>query len=109
MMSRSPTGSLGIKSPTLQINTTFILKVTNADYMDPPLPHTGRTSRQTRRPHCVLGFSIISITGELEWIEVGDSRRRSRQDDSEGRKMGIEDKARWRKGDVAYVPTRGNS
>ncbi|GFO49462.1 hypothetical protein PoB_007596700 [Plakobranchus ocellatus] len=36
----------------------------------------------------------------LEENEVEDSRRRGRWDDSAGKEVGIEDKARWRKRDV---------
>ncbi|GFO01353.1 hypothetical protein PoB_002785800 [Plakobranchus ocellatus] len=45
-----------------------------------PSPHTGRTSRKTRRPHNGRWASqlIIFSTGELRWIEVGDSRGRNR-------------------------------
>ncbi|GFN96530.1 hypothetical protein PoB_002303600 [Plakobranchus ocellatus] len=57
-----------------------------------PSPHRGRTSWQTRRPHCGGGLSTISSTGGLRWIEVVDSRRRSRQDDSAGKEVGGEDK-----------------
>ncbi|GFO26997.1 hypothetical protein PoB_005350200 [Plakobranchus ocellatus] len=52
-------------------------------------PHTGRTSRQTRRPHCA----------DSTWKEkeVEDSRRRSRWDDSAGKEVGIEDKSQVEK------------
>ncbi|GFN98584.1 hypothetical protein PoB_002509000 [Plakobranchus ocellatus] len=54
-----------------------------------PSPHTGCTSRQTRRPHC--GEST------LEEKEVEDSRRRGRRDDSAGKEVGIEDKSQVEK------------
>ncbi|GFO13707.1 hypothetical protein PoB_004021200 [Plakobranchus ocellatus] len=44
-----------------------------------------------------VGLSIISSTKELQWIEVGDSKRRSERDNSAGKEVGIEDKARWEK------------
>ncbi|GFN91500.1 hypothetical protein PoB_001800600 [Plakobranchus ocellatus] len=62
--------------------------------------HTGRTSRQTRRPHCGGGPSIILSTGGLRWIEGEDSMRRSGRDDSAGKEVGRQDKARWRESDV---------
>ncbi|GFO32067.1 hypothetical protein PoB_005857200 [Plakobranchus ocellatus] len=58
-----------------------------------PSPHTGRTSRQTRRPHCGVGLSIIPSTEGLRWIEIVDSRRRSRRDVSAGKEVEIEDKS----------------
>ncbi|GFO24191.1 hypothetical protein PoB_005069600 [Plakobranchus ocellatus] len=54
-----------------------------------PSPHTGRTSRQTRRPHCV--------DSTWEEKEVEDSRGRSRRDDSAGKEVGIEDKSQVEK------------
>ncbi|GFN94147.1 hypothetical protein PoB_002065300 [Plakobranchus ocellatus] len=37
-------------------------------------PYTGRTSRQTRRPHCG-GGPFYFQHGELRWIEVGEADR----------------------------------
>ncbi|GFN92449.1 hypothetical protein PoB_001895500 [Plakobranchus ocellatus] len=56
-----------------------------------------------------MGLSIIPSTGGLRWIQVVDSTRRSRREDSAGKEVGIEDKARWRESDVAHGPERGNS
>ncbi|GFN88410.1 hypothetical protein PoB_001491600 [Plakobranchus ocellatus] len=55
-----------------------------------------------------VGLSIIPSTGGLRWIEVEDSVR-SGWDDSAGKEVRIEDKARWRERDVAHVPERGSS
>ncbi|GFO07072.1 LOW QUALITY PROTEIN: hypothetical protein PoB_003357700 [Plakobranchus ocellatus] len=46
-----------------------------------------------------VGLSIIPSTGG-RWIEVEDSMRRSGRDDSKGKAVRIEDKARWRERDV---------
>ncbi|GFO00789.1 hypothetical protein PoB_002729400 [Plakobranchus ocellatus] len=62
-----------------------------------PSPHTGRTSRQTRRPHC--------RDSTWEEKEVEDSRRRSRQDDSAGKQVGIEDKSQVEK-EMSPCPER---
>ncbi|GFN90353.1 hypothetical protein PoB_001685900 [Plakobranchus ocellatus] len=51
-----------------------------------------------------VGFSIIPSTEGLRWIEVEDSMRRSGLEDSAGKEVRIEDKARWRERDVAHVP-----
>ncbi|GFO04052.1 hypothetical protein PoB_003055700 [Plakobranchus ocellatus] len=56
-----------------------------------------------------VGLSIIPSTGGLLWIEVEDSMRRSGRDDSTGKQVRIEDKARWRERDVAHVPERDRS
>ncbi|GFO25210.1 hypothetical protein PoB_005171500 [Plakobranchus ocellatus] len=56
-----------------------------------------------------VGLSIIPSTGGLRWIEVVDSRRRSKRDDGAGKEVRIEDKARWRERDVVHVPERGSS
>ncbi|GFO00802.1 hypothetical protein PoB_002730700 [Plakobranchus ocellatus] len=69
-----------------------------------PSPHTGRTSRQTRCPHCGGGPLNYS-----QHLEVEDSKRRSGRDDSAGKEEGREDKAMWRERDVAHVPKRGSS
>ncbi|GFN87444.1 hypothetical protein PoB_001395000 [Plakobranchus ocellatus] len=61
-------------------------------------------------PHTVgVGLSIVPCTRGLRWIEVEDSMRRSGRDNSAGKEVGIEDKARWRESDVAHVPERGSS
>ncbi|GFO36307.1 hypothetical protein PoB_006281200 [Plakobranchus ocellatus] len=56
-----------------------------------------------------VGLSIILSTRGLRWIEVENSMRRSRRDDSAGKEVGIKHKARWRESDVAHVPERGSS
>ncbi|GFO22157.1 hypothetical protein PoB_004866200 [Plakobranchus ocellatus] len=56
-----------------------------------------------------VGLSNIPSTGGLRWIEVEDSVRRSGRDDSAGKEVRIEDRARWRERDVAHVPERGSS
>ncbi|GFN81307.1 hypothetical protein PoB_000781300 [Plakobranchus ocellatus] len=56
-----------------------------------------------------VGLSIISGTSGLRWIEVVDSRRRSKQDNSTGKEVRREDKARWRESYVAHIPERASS
>ncbi|GFO02342.1 hypothetical protein PoB_002884700 [Plakobranchus ocellatus] len=56
-----------------------------------------------------VGLSIIPSTGGQRWIEVEDSVRRSGRDDSAGKEVRIEGRARWRERDVAHVPERGSS
>ncbi|GFO14858.1 hypothetical protein PoB_004136300 [Plakobranchus ocellatus] len=74
-----------------------------------PSPHTGRTSRQTRRPHCGGGPLNYSqhrrATTTWEEKEVEDSRRRSRRDDSAGKEVGIEDKSQVEK-EMSPCPER---
>ncbi|GFO50068.1 hypothetical protein PoB_007657300 [Plakobranchus ocellatus] len=73
----------------------------------PPIrvaPH-GKQGAHTVR----VGLSIIPSTGGLRWVEVEDSMRRSGRDDSTGKEETIEDKARWREGDVAHIPERDSS
>ncbi|GFO13702.1 hypothetical protein PoB_004020700 [Plakobranchus ocellatus] len=69
----------------LMSDSHYCRAVTTSTSRIHPYPQTGRTSRQTRRPHC----------GDSTWEgkEVEDSRRRSRRDDSAGKEMGIEDKS----------------
>ncbi|GFN74633.1 hypothetical protein PoB_000113900 [Plakobranchus ocellatus] len=61
-----------------------------------PSPHKGCTSQQKRRPYCRVGLSILFSTGGYRRVE-GDSRRRSRQDDSAGKEVDGEDKAKGEK------------
>ncbi|GFO47380.1 hypothetical protein PoB_007388500 [Plakobranchus ocellatus] len=56
-----------------------------------------------------LGLSIMSSNRGLQWIELGDCRRRSRQDNCAGKEVGREDKSMSRETDVSYVPTKGSS
>ncbi|GFO13175.1 hypothetical protein PoB_003968000 [Plakobranchus ocellatus] len=63
--------------------------VTTSTSRTHPSLHTGRTSRQTRRPHC----------GDSTWEEkeIEDSKRRSRRDDSAEKDVGIKDKSQVEK------------
>ncbi|GFO31664.1 hypothetical protein PoB_005816900 [Plakobranchus ocellatus] len=67
-----------------------------------PSPHTGRTSRQTRHPQC--GGGPLNYSQHRR-----NSMRRNGRDDSAGKEVRIEDKARWRERDVAHLPKRGSS
>ncbi|GFN87514.1 hypothetical protein PoB_001402000 [Plakobranchus ocellatus] len=88
----------------LMSDSHYCRAVTTSTSRIHPSPHSGRTSRQTRRPH-----SIIPSTGGLRWVEVQDSMRRSGWDDSAGKEVRIENRARWRERDVAHVPERDSS
>ncbi|GFO05144.1 hypothetical protein PoB_003164900 [Plakobranchus ocellatus] len=102
----------------LMSDSHYCRAVTTSTSRIHPSPHTGRTSRQTRRPHCGGGPLNYSqhrratsplTTRTVRWVdstsdstweekEVEDSRRRSRRDDSARKEVGIEDqKAKWRK------------
>ncbi|GFN74256.1 hypothetical protein PoB_000076200 [Plakobranchus ocellatus] len=59
-----------------------------------PSPVTGRTSRQTMRPHCGSGPLNYLQHRKEWWMEVGDSRERSREDDSAGNEAGRGDKSK---------------
>ncbi|GFO10691.1 hypothetical protein PoB_003719600 [Plakobranchus ocellatus] len=50
-----------------------------------------------------VSLSIISSPGELRWIEVGDSKKRSRRTITQERKWGEKTKQ-----DVAHVPEKGS-
>ncbi|GFN74896.1 hypothetical protein PoB_000140200 [Plakobranchus ocellatus] len=73
----------------LMSDSHYCRAVTTSTSRIHPFPHTGRTSRQTRRPHC----------GDSTWEEkeVEDSRRTSRRNDSAGKEVGIEDKSQVEK------------
>ncbi|GFN94474.1 hypothetical protein PoB_002098000 [Plakobranchus ocellatus] len=81
----------------LMSDSHYCRAVTTSTSRIHPSPHTGRTSRQTRRPHC----------GDSTWEEkeAEDSRRRSRRDDSAGKEVGIEDKSQVEK-EIPPCPER---
>ncbi|GFN92305.1 hypothetical protein PoB_001881100 [Plakobranchus ocellatus] len=81
----------------LMSDSHYCRAVTTSTYRIHPSPHTGRTSRQTRRPHC--------RDSTWEEKEVEDSRRRSRRDDSAGKQVGIEDKSQVEK-EISPCPER---
>ncbi|GFN82300.1 hypothetical protein PoB_000880600 [Plakobranchus ocellatus] len=84
----------------LMSDSHYCRAVTTSTSRIHPSPHTGHTSRQTRRPHCGMGLSIIPSTGGLRWVEVEDSMRRSGWDDSAGKEVRIEDRASPQQGDL---------
>ncbi|GFO04560.1 hypothetical protein PoB_003106500 [Plakobranchus ocellatus] len=81
----------------LMSDSHYCRAVTTSTSRIHPSPHTGRTSWQTRRPHC----------GDSTWEEkeVEDSRRRSRRDDSAGKQVGTEDKSQVEK-EMSLCPER---
>ncbi|GFN91178.1 hypothetical protein PoB_001768400 [Plakobranchus ocellatus] len=108
----------------LMSDSHYCRAVTTSTSRIHPSPHTGRTSRQTRRPHCGGGPLNYSqhrratsplTTRTVRWVdsipdstweekEVEDSRR-SRRDDSAGKLVGIEDKSQVEK-EMSPCPER---
>ncbi|GFN87447.1 hypothetical protein PoB_001395300 [Plakobranchus ocellatus] len=87
----------------LMSDSHYCRAVTTSTSRIHPSPHTGRTSRQTRRPHCGGGPLNYSQHRRATWVnsipdsiweekEVEDIRRRSRREDSGGKEVGLEDK-----------------
>ncbi|GFO08910.1 hypothetical protein PoB_003541500 [Plakobranchus ocellatus] len=101
----------------LMSDSHYCRAVTTSTSRIHPSPHTGRTSRQTRRPHCGGGPLNYSqhrratsslTTRTVRWVdsipdstweekEVEESRRRSRREDSAGKEVGVEDKSQVEK------------
>ncbi|GFO33787.1 hypothetical protein PoB_006029200 [Plakobranchus ocellatus] len=101
----------------LMSDSHYCRAVTTSTSRIHPSPHTGRTSRQTRRPHCGGGPLNNSqhrratsplTTRTVRWVdsipdstweekEVEDSRRRSIRNDSAGKEVVIEDKSQVEK------------
>ncbi|GFO43704.1 hypothetical protein PoB_007020900 [Plakobranchus ocellatus] len=90
-------GEVGGQGGMLMSDSHYCRAVTTSTSRIHPFPHTDRTSRQTRRPHC----------GDSTWEEkeVEDSRRRGRRDDSAGKEVGIEDKSQVEK-EMSPCPER---
>ncbi|GFN94350.1 hypothetical protein PoB_002085600 [Plakobranchus ocellatus] len=77
------------QSGMLMSDRHYCRAITTSTFRIHPSPH-GKQGAHT----VGVGLSIIPSTGGLRWIEVEDSRRRSRRDDSAGKEVVIEDKAR---------------